>query len=194
MRWCSLISMATISAACPSSFSTARWAPGARGLCASSAPPGTQARLHVLMEALYPGIGTNGWRFDWSVEEVEPGTPAEVGPFRLLTTPVLHSSGAPSTAVRFEGLGKTLAYSGDTAWTPVLFEVAEKADLFICECYRYDGAPTGHMAYQTIAAHGDGFSARQILLTHMSDEMWAHRAEVDAARFLVARDGLVLDV
>lgn len=157
-------------------------------------PPGTQARLHVVMEALYPGITGNRWRFDWSVEEVAPGMPVPVGPFTLATAEVLHSSGAPSTAVRFEGQGKTLAYSGDTAWTPVLFEVARDADLFICECYRFDGAPTGHMAYETIAANRHGFSARQMMLTHMSDDMWAHRDQVDGSRFLVARDGLVLDV
>lgn len=157
-------------------------------------PKGTQARLNVLMEALYPGISRTHWRFEWSVEEVAVGTPAQVGPFSLRTTEVLHSSGAPSTAVRFEGLGRTLAYSGDSAWTPALFDVARDADLFICECCRFDGAPTGHMAYETIAANRDGFSARRMLLTHMSDDMWSRRAAVDEARFLIARDGLVLDV
>ena len=40
-------------------------------------------------------------------------------------------------SLRIEAAGKLIAYPGDGAWTRYTPEVAEGADLFICECYFY---------------------------------------------------------
>ncbi|MFG1358796.1 MBL fold metallo-hydrolase [Xanthobacter pseudotagetidis] len=157
-------------------------------------PPGTRARLETTMEALFPRMGANAWRFAWEVAEVEPGSTTTHGPFTLTTTEVIHPSGAPSTALRLTDGTRTLAFSGDTEWTEALLPIARDADLFICESYMFEGSPVGHLAYRTIAGRRADLGARRILLTHMGDAMWARRAEVDGAHFSVAEDGLELDL
>lgn len=157
-------------------------------------PPGTQARLEAAMEVLFPRMASNAWRFDWTVEEVAPGSTTRHGPFTLTTAQVVHASGAPSTALRLSDGARTLAFSGDTEWTDALIPIAQGADLFICESFAFDGSPHGHLAYQTVAARRAELGARRILLTHMGDAMWARRDEVDPAYFTVADDGLELDV
>lgn len=157
-------------------------------------PPGTRARLDAAMEVMFPRMGENAWRFDWEVVEVEPGSTSKHGPFTLTTAQVVHPSGAPSTALRLTDGARTVAFSGDTEWTEALLPIAAGADLFICESYMFEGSPVGHMAYRTIAERREDLAAKRILLTHMSDGMWARRDEVDAASFTVAEDGLVLDL
>ncbi|WP_238123528.1 MULTISPECIES: MBL fold metallo-hydrolase [unclassified Xanthobacter] len=157
-------------------------------------PTGTRARLDLLMEAMFAGMGRNTWRFDWRVEEVAPGGTLALGPLTLTTAEVRHFAGPPATALRLGLYGRTLAFSGDTEWTEALLPIAHGADLFICESYMFDGAPVGHMAYTTIAAQRAALGARRILLTHMGDAMWEQRGAVDGAHFTVAEDGLVLDI
>lgn len=157
-------------------------------------PPGTQARLEALCEALFPGMGSNRLRYDLRVEEVQPGVQTLAGPLRLVTAEVVHKSGAPSTAVRVEHGGRVLAFSGDTEWTPALLPITQGADLFICECYRFEGTVSGHLSYEAVRAARGVLGAKRILLTHMSDAAHARRAEMEAEGFLVAGDGLVLDV
>ncbi|MEP9353938.1 MBL fold metallo-hydrolase [Xanthobacter sp. KR7-65] len=157
-------------------------------------PPGTRARLEAAMEVLFPRMATNPWRFDWRVEEVEPGSTSRHGPLTCTTAQVVHASGAPSTALRLTNGARTIAFSGDTEWTDALLPIARDADLFICESFAFDGSPHGHLAYETVAARRADLGARRILLTHMGDAMWARRGEVDAAHFSVAEDGLELDI
>ncbi|MDI4659080.1 MBL fold metallo-hydrolase [Xanthobacter autotrophicus] len=157
-------------------------------------PPGTQARLAAAMEVLFPGMGEIDWRFAWKVTEVEPGSTTSHGALTLTTAAVVHPSGAPSTALRLEDGTRTLAFSGDTQWTQALLPIAHGADLFICESFAFEGEPYGHLAYRTLADRRADLGARRILLTHMGDEMWARRGEVDTTHFIVAEDGLELDI
>ena len=46
-------------------------------------PPGARARIEALNEALFPGVASRGWRFDWRVEEVEPGFAGEIAGLHL---------------------------------------------------------------------------------------------------------------
>ncbi|WP_369176639.1 MBL fold metallo-hydrolase, partial [Lactobacillus iners] len=39
----------------------------------------------------------------------------------------------PAVGYRIEADGLTIAYTGDTAWTDELVELARNADIFICE-------------------------------------------------------------
>lgn len=157
-------------------------------------PPGTGARLDAAMDVLFPGTRGIDWRFGWRVEEVEPGSTTAHGPFTLTTAEVIHPSGAPATALRLTDGHATLAFSGDTEWTEALLPIAEGADLFICESFAFDGQPYGHMAYRTIERRRADLGAKRILLTHMGEEMLALCGEVDAAHFIVAEDGLELDL
>lgn len=157
-------------------------------------PPGTAQRLKAAMDALYPDTWNVKWRFPFAIEEVAPGASVPFGPLTLTTAEVAHPSGAPSTALRVTGGAATLAFSGDTQWTEALCPIAYGADLFICECFKFQGMPYGHLSYETLARERQALGAKRILLTHMGEEMLERRSEVDGAAFMLAEDGLVFDL
>jgi len=155
-------------------------------------PPGTRARLEVLMEAVFPKSTGSKWKFSWRVEEIEVGKPGEVLGHDIVTTEVIHQSGAPSTALRLTMDGKVFAYSGDTEWTDALLPIASNADLFICECYNFEGALTGHLNWQMLKDKLPALGAKRVMLTHMNPTMLARRDELKGAGVRLAEDGLVL--
>src|SRR6202023_1257392 len=87
-------------------------------------PPGTRERLAAALEVFFPGATKLPWRFAWEVSEVVPGRPHEVLGLTLDPVPVVHPSGAASTAVRLTAADRVLAYSGDTQWTDALFAIS----------------------------------------------------------------------
>ena len=68
------------------------------------------------------------------------------------------------------------------------------ADLYIMECYQFEGEPRFHMSWRKIAGELDRIGAKRVMLTHMAEPMLARRAEVSDPRIVLAEDGLVLDV
>ncbi len=69
---------------------------------------------------------------------------------KIIPFEVLHASGAPAYALRLEGEGKVLAYSGDTEWVAALEKVARDADIFISEAYFFEKKIKNHLNYQTL--------------------------------------------
>src|SRR5205085_2017220 len=102
-----------------------------------------------------------------------------------------HASGAPALALRVECAGRVVAYSGDTAWTPTLLEVAHDADVFVCEAYSVDRSIRYHLDYATLRAHRSLLGCRRLILTHLGPEALARRAEIDAD---IADDGLSIEL
>ena len=157
-------------------------------------PPGTRERLTAAMEVFFPLSSENNWRFRFHVGEIAPGMPDKVLGFEVRTVEVIHQSGAPSTAVRLNQAGKSLAYSGDTEWTDALIPIADGADLFIMECYDYSRDLPGHTSFATLKEKRALLKAKRIMVTHMNPTMLERQDEARAAGFVVAEDGLVVDV
>jgi ribonuclease BN (tRNA processing enzyme) len=157
-------------------------------------PPGVKARFEAAAEALFPGSSTVPRRFDLRFQELTRAIPLELGPIRVAAFEVDHPSGAPSHALRFDIAGKVLAFTGDTQWTEALVPAGRGADLYIMECFHFEGAPRYHMSWMKIAGELDRIGARRVLLTHMAEPMLARRGEVADARVVLAEDGLVLDI
>lgn len=157
-------------------------------------PPGLRARLSMAMDAFFPGLTAAPWRFPWRVRELAAGETFAVAGFEGRSAPAHHAAGAPATSLRLSANGKTFAYSGDTAWTDHLLDVARDADLFVCECYAAGPGAPGHMDWETLRARLPDLAARRVLLTHMSAPMLARAAEVRAAGLDLAEDGLTLDL
>lgn len=153
-------------------------------------PPGLKARLDMAMEALFTGSSKIPWKFDLDVIDIPLATTTDFPGLNLLTQEVVHPSGAPSTALRIEVDGKTIAYSGDTQWTEALLPIANGADLFICECYMFERVVKFHMSYSIILERLDELAAKQVVLTHMGEDMMANRDKVDLSRVTLAEDGL----
>jgi ribonuclease BN (tRNA processing enzyme) len=157
-------------------------------------PPGTRERVLAAMEVFFPLSSQNDWRFPFWIGEVTPGVPVEHLGFSIRTVEVVHQSGAPSTAVRLTDGGKSLVYSGDTEWTDALIPISDGADLFIMECYDYSRSLPGHTSFATLKEKRASLKAKRIMVTHMNPSMLARQDEARAAGFMVAEDGLVIDV
>ena len=84
---------------------------------------------------------------------------------------------------------RTLAYTGDTAWTSAIADVAAGADLLIAEAYYRDKDIPYHVRLADLDAHRDQLTARRIIVTHMSANVLGHQEQVS---FEAAHDGLVV--
>jgi ribonuclease BN (tRNA processing enzyme) len=154
-------------------------------------PLGTGERVERAFEALYPGAADAQRAFATTFADLSARTPWELGPARITAFDVVHGSGAPSYALRVEYAGKVIAYSGDTEWTSALIDVADGADLFVCECNFFEPKGAGHLDYRTLLGKREHLRCDRIVLTHMSDEMLARLDEVE---FETASDGAVIEL
>jgi len=157
-------------------------------------PKGIAARFEMAAEALYPNITTVVRGFDLSFIEYEERKPLDIGGVTVTPFEVKHPSGAPPYALRFELEGKVLAFTGDTGWVEALCQVARGADLLISECFQYDVSLAIHLDYLTIDANYQRLGAKRVLLTHMGEAMLAAAGNVDSSRYLIAHDGMTLEL
>jgi ribonuclease BN (tRNA processing enzyme) len=84
-----------------------------------------------------------------------------------------------------------IAFSGDSEWTNTLIDIGYEADLFICEAYTRDKSVATHMALSSLERHLGQIRPKRLILTHMSDNMLARRAEVP---FETAEDGMIVEL
>ena len=153
-------------------------------------PPGFRERLDIAMEAMFAGSTKVERRFALEIHELALHERADVN--GLAVTPYLmkHYSGAPSYALRIETEGKVLTYSGDTEWVDELIPAAKGADLFVCEAYFFDKVMKYHIDYSTLMKRLLDIVAKRTIVTHMSAELLARRAEIACE---AAEDGLVVE-
>jgi ribonuclease BN (tRNA processing enzyme) len=160
-----------------------------------SRPPGIARRLPELMECMFPGSASVARRFRLDVVELTPdgASAATVAGVRAVGFAADHPSGpeGPALSLRLTIAGKVIGYTGDTAWTEALIDVAAGADLLIAEAYYLDKNVPHHLRHADLAAHRDRLGCRRMVLTHMSADMLARR---DQVRFEIASDGLVLRI
>lgn len=156
-------------------------------------PPGISGWLTEAMEVMFPGSSTVRRRFAVDVVELVPGGPAvPVGGVTARGWEVDHGTiGGPFLGLRLAVGGKVIGYTGDTAWTDTLVEVASGADLFIAESYFWDKAVPYHLRHTDLVAHRDELPRGRVVLTHMSADMLAHAHE---SAFPLAHDGLVVEL
>jgi ribonuclease BN (tRNA processing enzyme) len=157
-------------------------------------PPTIEARLKAASDALYPGAFDRPVGYQRRFVEISPKTPITVDGLAITVIEVDHPSGAPSYGMRLATGLKSLAFTGDTAWTPSVLELGRGADVYIMDCWSPDGAPAVHMSFEQIAGHLDQMDAKRIVLTHMNDAMIAHVPKIKNARISAAFDGRIIDV
>jgi ribonuclease BN (tRNA processing enzyme) len=157
-------------------------------------PQGLPSRLDALMEAHFPGSSNAKRKFPIYIIELAPEQQTSIGNGLAAVTgyEVIHPSGTPSLALRVECGGKTIAYTGDTAWTGNLVKAGAGADLFICEAYFYDRKVPFHLDYQTLSENLPLIGAKRVLLTHMSADMLQQVSNVQGCE--AAHDGLEIEL
>ena len=159
------------------------------GALTVAGPLGTTAHVARLQEALFPGSHVMTPRFPLTYTELPERVATRVLDLRVTPEPARHVPETRPTALRVEVAGRTIAYTGDTEWTDDVARVAAGADLLIAECYFYGKPVKNHMTYAAVADGVRAAGARRVILTHMSNEMLAHRADVPEE---CAEDGMVV--
>jgi ribonuclease BN (tRNA processing enzyme) len=154
-------------------------------------PPGTARRLADTMECLFPGSSGVSRRFGVHVTELAPGAAVTVCGATARAWEGDHPSGAPALVLRLSLAGRTIAYTGDTAWAGVIAEAAADADLLIAEAYYQDKNVPYHLRLADLTGHRGEITARRVVLTHMSAGLLGQAPGAGGAPFEFAYDGLV---
>ena len=155
-------------------------------------PPGIETRLPQLMETLFEHSSKTKQRFDLSVVALNPEETRSFGEIKVTPYPVVHGeSGGPFLGYRIEAEGRVIAYSADTEWTDTLVPLAREADLFIAEAYFYDRIVKNHLSLTTLAAHLPEINPKQLILTHMSDDMLGR---LPTLAYTAAHDGMIVEL
>jgi len=158
-------------------------------------PPTIEARFKAAAEALFPGSTKVPCRFELSfVEMAAGGSPTELAGAQITAYEGNHPSGAPSHLLRIETGGKVVAFTGDTEWVDPVVDCGRHADLYIMECFAFEGRIRYHMTWEMISANLDRIGARKVMLTHMNAGMLASQGKVTAPGVIFAEDGLAIDV
>jgi ribonuclease BN (tRNA processing enzyme) len=155
-------------------------------------PLGTEDRVRQLCGIMY-GNGKNPAGFVpplkfvvLNPEQSQSVAGVEIYPFR-----VPHQIQDVSLGLKVTYQGQQILFSGDSAWTDIFIEHARGVDLFLCECSFYAEQPGNHVNYLALKASLPRLECKQLLLTHMGEEMLARRRELGVA---VAEDGMVVQI
>lgn len=152
-------------------------------------PPDLRQRIRDAMEVFYPGSFGIERKFSIDFVEMAEGETIRVKDMSIFPIRVIHGSGAPPYALRIECAGKIIAYSGDTEWTDALRNVADGADLFICESYFFEKQMKNHLNYRTLMAHKAELGCKRLIITHLGEDLLNHRDEIELD---MAEDGMEL--
>jgi ribonuclease BN (tRNA processing enzyme) len=156
-------------------------------------PTGLRRRVPEALETLFPGSSSVQRRFELRFLELTDRRDTHVGPAEVTPVEVVHPSGAPALGLRVRCGDKLVAYSGDTEWTAGLLELANGADLFVCEGYTYERSIKYHMSYSALRAHRAELTCKRLILSHVGPDLLAHRSEVEVETE-IASDGLQLEI
>jgi ribonuclease BN (tRNA processing enzyme) len=140
------------------------------------APRGRQPRIPVygpagIADHLARAYGLDpdpGMNETFEFRTLRPAT-FEVGPFKITAAGMNHP--VETFGFRVEHGGRVITYSGDTAETPALVELARDADLFLCEASFLDqpNLPLAamHLKARQAAEYAIEADAGALVLTHL---------------------------
>jgi ribonuclease BN (tRNA processing enzyme) len=138
----------------------------------------------------------------FGLEEYEESSRPEVGPLRFEFQSVPHFTETFAIRVSSSNGGGTLAYGADSRPAPELSAFAHGADLFLVEATLPRPERTGirgHLTPAEAGEHARAAGAKRVVITHISDELDATWARIEASRAFgrsvdVAREGAVYEV
>ena len=126
----------------------------------------------------------------FAVHEYADGTPFVAAGFEVTPVRLTHYEEL-TFGLRVTDGQATVAYSGDSAPTPKLAELARDADLFLCEATLAEPEPSGergHLSADEAVAAFEASGARRLVVIHRPDEL---PLDPELER---AHDGLELDL
>jgi ribonuclease BN (tRNA processing enzyme) len=158
-------------------------------------PEGTEQRLTT---AYADTPSSSSMREVFDFHTLKPGS-FDIGPFSVRTERVAHP--VEAYGIRLEHGGRTLTYSGDTGVCDQLAELAEGADLFLCEAsftHGKEDIPGLHLNGREAGQVAGRAGAGRLLLTHIppwtdADRNLADAREVYAGPVELAAAGAVYE-
>lgn len=154
-------------------------------------PAGTDQRVRQALEVFNYGAAFPAAREAGLVEfiELRAGRTTTAGPLSVAAFAAAHTPEALMMRVACDG--RVVGYSGDTAWTETLVDVAAGADLFICIAYAFERPQQTVLTYREVMERREQLRCKRLILTHIGGEMQSRLAEVVEE---VAEDGVVIDL
>jgi ribonuclease BN (tRNA processing enzyme) len=156
--------------------------------------------LDRVMDGLELAFGSNVFKteFPFSLRMVDSGEHVELGNDSTLS--VIKTPHTPeSLAVRIESRGKTLCYTGDTAYDEALEGFFRGADVLVSECsFREPREGVPHLSIKEVARLASRAGASKLIATHFYfdvDEA-ALKTELNAGytgEVIVASDGVSVE-
>ena len=140
-------------------------------------PAGGKDLIFKVLELFYPGHESlvDTLPVQWHTYGKDS---LEADGIHVEARPVLHAQQAKPYGVRLRIADKIVAYSGDTVWTTELVNLANEADLFICDCTFYKTNNDSHLNYKTLCKYRSELRCKRLLLTHFDDEMLENSEDV----------------
>lgn len=152
-------------------------------------PPGIEARVRQLADAMGHSFGDREWSFPLRFREIPPGVEHEVGPAQVRAFETRHQLEAHPHGYRVNMGNRTVVYTGDTGWFDELPRLCAGADLLISECTLLDQQLDFHLSLAEISEHRSEFDVGSLILTHLGRHMSERRGQLELD---TADDGLIV--
>jgi ribonuclease BN (tRNA processing enzyme) len=140
------------------------------------------------LRRVYPWIEPISYRL--TIKSCPRGS-TKMGALSIETAPVNHRE--ESIGVRLEENGKSAVFSGDTAYSASLVDLASRADMFVVECSRPTEKTDGHLNLASLLEIVDQAHPRQVIITHLFPE-WEQFSGCLPAPLLSGEDGMEIDL
>jgi ribonuclease BN (tRNA processing enzyme) len=134
-----------------------------------------------------------------SLITLEPGYEADIGDMLVTAGPASHG-GRTAVSYRLDHMGRSVVYTGDTAFSEELVEFSSGADLLVSECSFPDESPVeGHMTPAMVGEMAFSAGVKRVLLVHMYPFFGESDPAAEVRRkftgeVITGRDGLIVEV
>jgi ribonuclease BN (tRNA processing enzyme) len=154
-------------------------------------PPGTGKRIIELSLLMFGDGSTPKKLLPTKITLLQPEREEWLDGIQVFPFRVPHQVNQISLGLKITYEGKQILYSGDSAWTDLFLAYTEGVDLFICECSFFEENSTHHMDYDKIKENLHRLRCKQLVLTHMGEDVLARRREIMVK---TAEDGMVMEI
>ena len=154
-------------------------------------PPTTEKRVRALTHCMYPGIQERRQPLPTRFHILKPGRKKSMKGITIFPFRVPHQIREISLGLKISYEGKTILYSGDSAWTDQFITLADGVDLFICECSFFARDSDSHLSYRKIKENIPRLKCKNLVLTHMDEETFRKKLHPSVRS---AKDGMVVKI
>jgi len=152
-------------------------------------PPGIEARVRSLAEAMGHPLQDRALGFPLSFEEFAVDRECEIGPVVARAFATHHEPASCPHGLIVRAGPHRVAYSGDTGWFDQLPGEVAGSDVFVCECTFPRASYEFHLDLETLITRRPEFDCGRMILTHLGAEMSECRGHCELE---TADDGLEL--